>query len=176
MQFQKLVAIWSILSRRSNICAVISTTGLQCTFAEKSDHEEKLWPFKNMAQRQFYSISVCTFLKVVIYLPKCGLSKTNTYSDHKMEGKKPVVHLNSLFKVRECLAEEALPLLLAYVEWIIQNENSCSIMIKLHKSKGRCSIQISAEKSHISYSLFTDSYFVCADVPKLLSHISLWYL
>lgn len=59
--------------------------------------------------------------------------------------------------------------LLAYVKWIIQSESSCSITIKLHKPKGRCSIQISVEKSHISYSsVYLQSYFVCTDVPKTI--------
>lgn len=74
---------------------------------------------------------------------------------------------------------KALPLLLAYAEWIIQNESSCRI-IKLHKSKGRCSSQISAKKkkNHNSYSsVYLDGYFVCADVPKtIITHVSLWYL
>ena len=89
----------------------------------------------------------------------------------KWRGKNSVVHLNSLFKVRECLAEEALPLLLAYAEWIIQNESSCSIMIKLHKSKGRCSIQISAEKSHISYSsVYWQLFCLCRCSKTIITH------
>lgn len=69
--------------------------------------------------------------------------------------------------------------MLAYVEWIIQNESSCSVIIKLHKSKGSCSSQISAGgKNCISYSsVYSDSYFVCADVPKtIITCVSLWHL
>ena len=44
-------------------------------------------------------------------------------------------------------------------------------MIKLHKSKGRCSIQISAEKSHISYSsVYWQLFCLCRCSKTIITH------
>lgn len=61
--------------------------------------------------------------------------------------------------------------MLAYVEWIIQNESSCSITIKLHKSKGSCSSQISARKKKITFPtlLFTEMVILFVQMFQKLS-------